>query len=357
MALDEARQALLDVFCHCYGLLLEHLDFLDGAVGAHHGWDSYRLVCECVDIAANRLGGTFPETTDRRALCEDFLRRIRGAMDTYLPGGSPALDAFGVCAEAMYSAPIDSPVNLADWQHAGEELSRACYCRHLPADAPTLSLSVGPVDLTPSARSKPDAVPEKAESRGTIIFGFAADRFTFADYVNLPFFFLHEYLSHLHSAPTFSEHHGSQDPPFTEGWLMYYARQAYRCALFHDSHPALGHPLHRDHYVARYLHSALDEQTRMMTCRGYELGRQFANLVGEPRFERVTLLVASTPYDVFTPLAPDLHGEFVRRARDWLRRVATLSPHEREGCVATLDAVLAGADPVRRLMEWLIRRF
>jgi hypothetical protein len=354
MALDEARQALLDVFCHCYGLLLAHLDHLEGAVCAHRGWNCYRLMRECVDKAAYHLGSTLPERTDYRVLCADFLRRIRGEMDACLPGESPAFDVIDACGEAVHIAPIDSPVDLGDWQHIGEELSRDCYCRHLPSDAPALGLLVERVDLIPSNISKPSALPEKAQSRGGITFGFAANRFTFADYVNLPFFFFHEYLSHLHSAPMFAEHCGRQDHPFTEGWMLWYARLAYSHALFAEPHPALYHPLHRDHYVACYLQSELDERSRPMIYKGYEFARQFAKLVGEPRFERVTLLIASTPYDVFTPLAPDLHGEFVRRVQDWLRRVATLSSQEREDRFTTLDALLDTPGPMRRLMEWLI---
>jgi hypothetical protein len=106
--------------------------------------------------------------------------------------------------------------------------------------------------------------------------------------------------------------------------------------------------------MERYLQSVLDEKSRSMIYRGYERARQFAKQVGEVRFERVTLLVASTCYDIFTPLAPDLHGEFVRRMQDWLRRVATLSPQERDGRIAGLDALLDRHDPVRGLMEWLI---
>jgi hypothetical protein len=105
--------------------------------------------------------------------------------------------------------------------------------------------------------------------------------------------------------------------------------------------------------MACYLQSELDEKSRPMIYKGYECARQFAKLVGEPRFERVTLLIASTPYDVFTPLAPDLHGEFVRRVQGWLRRVTTLSPQEREDRFTTLDALLDAPGPVRRLMEWL----
>lgn len=354
MALDEARQALLDVFCHCYRLLLAHLDHLEGAVCAHRGWTCYRLMRGCVDKAAYHLGSTLPEGSDRRALCEDFLRRIRGGIDACLPGDSPAFDAFDACGEAMHAAPIHSPVDLSDWQHIGAELSRDCYCRQLSPDAPGLCLLVEMVDLAPSNISKPSALPEKAQGCGSITYGFAANHFTFSDYVNLPFFLFHEYLSHLHSAPMFAEHYGLQDHPFTEGWMLYYARLAYWRALFAEPHPALCHPLHRDHYMACYLQSEFNERSRPMISKGYECARQFAELVGEPRFERVTLLIASTPYDVLTPLAPDLHGEFVRRMQDWLRRVATLSPQEREDRFTTLDALLDTPSPVRRLMEWLI---
>jgi hypothetical protein len=354
MALDDVRQALLDVFCHCYGLLLEHLDSLDRAVSEHQGWSGYRLIRECVDTSASRLGSTPLEATDRQVMCKDLLRRIQGAMQHNFQVDSSSFAVFSDCMAAA-EATSDIPcVDLTEWQCVGEKLSRSCYCCHLPANAPTLCISVESVDLVPSAGCKLYAVSQKAQSRGEVTFGFAADRFTFADYVNLPFFFLHEYFSHLHSAPMFAEHCGLQNHPFTEGWLLYCARLIYQRALFHKFHSTLCHPVHRDHYMVRYLQDALDEETRPMICKGYALARQFAGLVGEAYFEQVTLLVAGTPYDIFTPLAPDLHGEFVLRVQDWLRQTATLSPHEREDRVAVLDKVLDGTDPVRGLMEWLI---
>jgi len=351
MVLGDARQALLDVFCHCYGLLLEHLDYLSAAVCQYSGWDGYRVIRDCVNTAASSLVNAHPEIFDRQMLCEKFLDRVRDGMGSQVEPGSSG--AFDICAEAIRSAPMDSPVDLNTWQRLGEGLSRDCYCRYLPASAPSLRLLVEPVDLAPSCRvSKFDAFPEKAQGWGRIVFGFAADYFTFGDYVNLPFYFFHEYLSHLHSAPMFAEHHGAPDHMFTEGWLLHYACLAYSHALFAESHHVLSHPLHRDHYMQCYLGTTIDEITHPIVYKGYEWARQFADRVGKPRFERVTLLVASTPYDVCTS-ARDLHGKFVRHVHDWLCRVVTLSPQERENRISVLDAVLDGPNPVEGLMEWL----
>lgn len=353
MALDEPRQALLDVFCHCYGLLLEHLDFLDGAVGAHYGWSGYRLVHECVDTAANRLGSTFSKTTDRRALCEDFLRRIRGAMEHNLPADSSAFDRFSDYVAAVEAASNVPCSDLTKWQCVGEELSRACYCRCLPADTPSLSISVERVELEPSAEPKIYAVPQKEQGWGGIVCGFASKLFSFAEYVNLPFYFFHEHLSHLHSAPMFAERHVRVDHAFTEGWLLYYANSAYWRALFHEPHMAVSYSLHREHYMKRYCESVADPVKKPFIHEGYEQARRFHKLAGEARFERVTLLVASTPYNVFD-LIVDLHGEFVLRVENWLRRIATMTLQEREGLLAQLDTALDGPTPVRGLMEWLI---
>jgi hypothetical protein len=353
MTLREDRQALLDVFCHCYGVLLEYLDFLDRAVGARDDWSGYRLVQECVDTAASRLGSIPLETIDRQEVCREFLRRVRGAMEYNLRGDSPAFAAFSDYASAVKATSDASCVDLTEWQKIGEDLSRACYRCLLPADAPALCLSVEPVDLVGCNKPKLKAESDKTQGQGKITFGFAPDQFTFANYVNLPFFFLHEYLSHLHTAPTFAEYYSVQHHPFTEGWLMYYACLAYQRALLHEPHLALSHPLHREHYIAIYLQSVLGEEAHPLVCRGYELARQFAGLVGEVRFERATLLVASTPYNLFPPPPPDLHGEFVRRVGEWLRQMFTRSLSEREDRVAALDMVLDKPDPVRKLMEWL----
>jgi len=370
MALREDRQALLDVFCHCYGLLLEHLDFLNGAVGAHDGWSGYRLVQECVDTAANRLGGTPLETIDRQEVCREFLRLIRGGMgyklmEYKLEADSPVFVAFSNYAADVGATPSVSCTDLTEWQCVGEDISRACYCRLLPADEPALCLSVEPVDLVGCNKPRLQAEADKTQGQGRIIFGFAPCQFTFADYVNLPFFFLHEYLSHLHTAPTFAECQGVQKHHFTDGWLLYYERLAYWRALFDELHPALCSPSHRDHYVQRYLYNNVtyippdefrnesEKRLHWMICNTYELAERFDKLVGEERFERVTLLFASTPYDVLSPQPFDLHGEFVQRIQSWLRLVAALAPEEREDFLTTLDTLLDGPDPVCRIMEWL----
>ena len=132
MALREDHQALLDVFCHCYEVLLEHLDLLDREVGDGFG---YRFVRECVDIAANRLGSASLETTDRQVVCRDFLRRVRGAMEQNLAADSPAFAAFSDYATAVEAPSEIAYADLVEWQYAGEELSRSCYGRLLPADA------------------------------------------------------------------------------------------------------------------------------------------------------------------------------------------------------------------------------
>ncbi len=353
MAIREDDQALLDVFCHCYRLLLEHLDYLDGAVSTHRGWNGYRLVRECVDTTANYLSSDSLKTTKRRELCVEFLQRIEGAIQQRLSVDSFALGPFSDYTSAVDNAQEIACVDLTEWQRVGEELSRGCYCSHLPVDAPALCLSVEPVELVlPINGLELQAYPEKAQGCGKITCNFAARRFTFADYVNLPFYFFHEYLSHLHTAPMFAEHHESQDR-FTDGWLVYYARMAYHHTLFHNPPSSLDHPVHRDHFMAQYLKNALDDVSKPIIYGGYESARQFAALAGVTRFERATLLIASTPYDFFDHI-PDLHGEFVRRVPHWLNRVATITPWEQEGLLAQLDEVLNGSTPVRGLMEWLI---
>ncbi|MFB0533709.1 MAG: hypothetical protein ACETWR_01880 [Anaerolineae bacterium] len=355
MPLDYKRQALLDVFCHCYEKLLDHLDALHDATQADHEWSEYTVVKECVNPATKAFGSRLPESLDLPALCVDFLARIGGSIVTQLGSSSPAVEVFTECQAAAEASPVVPEVDLTCWQRLGEELSRECYQAILPADSPNLTRAVKPVLIKPSDKQKVRCVPRKAAGESEITFYFASDQFTLQSYVNLPFYFFHEYLSHLHTARLFAE----SDPcpkPFEEGWLLYLAHDLYCHRLLEDPHPALTHPLPRAHYAHQYIQAEQDDATKEPWVPwGWTLADAFERIVGKDLLRRTSLLVASSPCDHF-PGLPNLHWDFVKRVQQWMTRLVTRSPREKEVLLERLAALLQGPDPLDKLFDFLIER-
>lgn len=352
MPLDDTRQALLDVFCHCYEKLLDHLDALDSAAQAHHEWSAYRVVKECVNQATERFGSSLPKSLDLSVLRDNFLAKINDFIAGALDRSSPVVEVFAECRAVAQASPVAPQVDLTHWQRLGEELSRECYRVILPADSPNLTRAVKPVYIEPSNKQEVRCVPRKVTGESEIIFCFAPDQFTLQSYVNLPFYFFHEYLSHLHTARLFAE----SDPcpkPFEDGWLLYLAHDFYCHRLLKDSHPALTHPLHRAHYAYQYVHAEQDDASKEpWVPEGHSSADAFERIVGKDLLRRTSLLVASSPCDHFP--GSNLHWEFVDRVEHWLARIVTRSPREKEVLLERLAALLQGPDPLEELLDFLI---
>ncbi len=354
MPLDDKRQALLDVFCHCYERLLNHLDVLDAAAQAHPEWDAYRIAKECLNPATEEFGSAEVKTLDLSTLCGDFLARAEGFIIGKFGSDSPVVGAFAECRETARVSPVSTQVDLTSWQRLGEELSREYYQDILPADSSNLAKAVKPVCIQPSKKQVVGCIPQKTGGASEITFNFASPEFVLQSYVNLPLYFFHEYLSHIHTAPLFGELHGPQKP-FEDGWLLYCIRAAYRNRLFHDPHSQLTHPLHREHYAGRYFQAQNDDASNEpWVPYGFELARCFETVVGSDLFRRATLLLAISAYNYF-PGVPDLHGEFVKRVDQWLGKIATLPTQEKDAKVEHLARLLEEDEPLKGLMEFLIR--
>ena len=357
MPLDETTQVLLDVFCHCYEKLLEHLDALDDTVQVHDEWSAYRVVKECVNQATKAFGSSLPESLDLSARCDDFLARMDDFIAGKLGRSSPATEIFAECQAAARASPVASRVDLTRWQRLGEELSRECYQAISPVDSPNLTRAVKPVIIEPSKKKVyVRCVPLQDDWESKITFYFASEQFTLQSYVNLPFYFFHEYLSHLHTARLFAESDPSSNRPFEEGWLLYLAHDLYCHRLLWDPHPALTHPSHRAHYADQYVQTQLDDISKEpWVPEGWRLADHFERIVGKDLLRRTSLLVASSPCDHF-PGLPNLHWKFVERVKQWLDRIVTRSPREKEILLERLAALLQGSDPLEKLFDFLIER-
>ena len=355
MPLDEKRQALLDSLCHCYGVLLDHLDAFDDAARQHsEEWTAHRVVKECFN-KATRILVSESTAVAVPALCDTFLSAAEDLVKANLGRASEAAGAYAEYRRAVEATPATCQVDMTHWQLLGEELSAACYQIALPTTSSNLSRAVGAIRVEPSDRQGMRCMPRKHGGESEITFYFHPPDFVFQSYVNMPFYCFHEYLSHLHTAPLLAEA-TLCDQPFEDGWLLYAAHRFYERSLREDPHGSLGHPLHRLHYAERYVQDLNhDAIKKPWVVYGFEQARNSEWLVGSDLFWRTSLLVASSPHDHFPDIRRGVQWEYMHRVKHWLDKVVTKAPEQQGGLLAELDSLLRGPDPLEDLFEFLIR--
>jgi len=366
MPLDARRQAMLDTFCHVYGILLDYFDDFDDAVYPHSEWDVYRVVRECINPAAQSFGTLPVESTESIVLCKDLIGRIEGGFSQRFPSTSPVFSILAAFKDAVLSTAIPSPADIDLFRDIGEQFSTDCYRLICPPDSPNLC-RLANVVIVPSNRLRFSCQPNKRSGTSIITFEFSTSEFTFDNFVNLPYCFLHEYLSHVHSAELFAEEELSEaSPPFEDGWLLYAAKRFYCQRLWHDLPSSLSHPVHREHYVTKYIYQVTEvtekevtEASRKKGSRGkwVRLGCQqaenFKKIVGSDLFWKVTLLLATSPFD-HLPECADLHLEFMIRIKPWIRRMSTLPDEKRKEGIELVTLAVEDTEPVRSLIEILL---
>ena len=366
MPLDERSQAILDVFCHVYGILLDYFDDFDDAVYSHSAWDGYRVVGDCINSAAQRFGRLPVESIEPVVLCEDLLGRIEGSFSLQFPSTSPVFSVLAAFKDAVLSVRIPSPADIDLFHDIGEKLSVECYRLICPPDSPNLCRPTNLV-IVPSNRQRFSCQSNKRGGTSTITFGFSTSEFTFESFVNLPFYFLHEYLSHVHSAELFAEEGCSEaSPPFEDGWLLYAAKRFYCQRLWHDLPSSLSHSVHREHYVTKYMYQVtgvtekeVTEASRKKGSRekwvrlGCQQAENFKKIVGSDLFWKVTLLLATSPFN-HLPKCADLHLEFMIRIKPWIRRMSTFPDEKRTEGIELITLAVEDTEPIRSLIDILL---
>ncbi len=353
MPLDDRGQAILDVFCHVYGILLDHLDDLDDAVSSHSAWHGYRAVTECINPAAQRFGTLPVESIEFTVLCEDLLGRIEGSFSLHFPSTSSIFSVWAAFKDAVLGVAVPSPAEVNLLRDIGENLSVDCYRVVCSPDSPCLCRPTNLV-IEPSNRQVFRCKPNKRGGISTITIGFSTPEFTFESFVNLPFYFLHEYLSHIHSAELFAEEGCTEaSPPFEDGWLLYAAHRFYREQLWHDPSSSLSHPDHRDYYATKYIYQITQGSKNKWAQLGYQQAENFDNIVGSDLFWKVTLLLATCPFNHLSECA-DLHQEFMIRIKTWIRRMSTLPDEKRSEGIEMITLAVEDAEPIRSLIDILL---
>ncbi|MBM4466607.1 MAG: hypothetical protein FJ014_13820 [Chloroflexi bacterium] len=314
MSLDPLRQTIFDVLCHCFGGLLAHCESFEQAVSTQN-WSLLQLAQKCFDPAANAFGSTFKE--DPSEALDNLLDLMAHEVGRQRPRNRELVTACETYCEAVTDLPL-VPFDLSEPQTVGEELSRAYYSSFgEPGDH-----LQRPVQLEVELDHQLGLCcrPEKRGGVSLLTFLFAPADFCFSDFLNLPFYFLHEHLSHLHTASMYADRfrkpHVFQGS-FEDGWLIYTAFDLYWERL--NDPTFLGHEAIRsdalDHYII------VTEQENHLMRRGYDLAKWFhLQVLGRDTetFRSLSAQLALCSFDDFG--ADDLHTEFVHKISDYRRR-------------------------------------
>jgi hypothetical protein len=335
MSLDPLRQTIFDVLCHCFGGLLAHCELFEQAV-ATQSWSLVRLAQECFDPAANDFGSTFKE--DPSGALTDLLDLMAHEVGRQRPKNRDLIAAYDTYCETVRESLL-VPFDLSEPQAVGEELSRAFYtCFGEPGDH-----LQRPVQLEVELDHQLGLCcrPEKRGGVSLLTFLFVPADFCFSDFLNLPFYFLHEYLSHLHTASMYADQvrkpHVFQGS-FEDGWLIYTAFDLYWRRL--NEPTFLGREAIRSEALEHYI--AVTKQENHLMRRGYDLAKWFHLHVLDRDTEAFCSLSAQLALCSFDDFgAADLHTEFVRQVDRYRRHDDIAGLQRLVQANPTIDKLLA----------------
>ena len=341
MSLDPLRQTTFNVLCHCFDGLLAHRDFFEQAISTKtstKGWSLVRLAQECFDPAANEFGRTSKSEDPIEALA-DLLDLMAHKVGGQRPKNRELVAACDTYRETVIGLPLVL-FDLSEPQALGEELSRAFYTRFgEPGDHLQRPVQL---EVESEHRLGVCCLPEKQGRVSSLTFLFAPAAFCLSDFLNLPFYFLHEYLSHLHTAPMSADRirkphvfRGS----FEDGWLIYTAFDLYWERL---NEPAfLSHEAIRFEALNHYITVTKQEPDNYLMQRGYDLAKWFHIQVLDRDTEAFRYLSAQLALRPFDHLgAADLHTEFVREITRYRRRGNVAGLRQLVQANPTIDGLL-----------------
>ncbi|TEU12958.1 MAG: hypothetical protein E3J21_19865 [Anaerolineales bacterium] len=337
MSLDPLRQTTFDVLCHCFDGLLAYCEPFEQAISTQ-SWSLVQLAQECFDPAANKFGRTSKSTDPIEALT-DLLDLMTNAVEGQRPKNRELVAA----CDTYYKTVIELllvPLDLSGPQSVGEELSRAFYTR-LGGPGDHLQRPVH-LEVELDHQLGVCCLPEKQGKVSSLTFLFAPAAFCFSDFLNLPFYFLHEYLSHLHTAPMYADQfrkpHVFQGS-FEDGWLIYTAFDLYWERL--NEPTFLGHEAVRSEALDHYITVTKQEPDNHLMEKGYDLAKWFHMQVldRDPEaFRYLSAQLALRPFDHLG--AADLHTEFVREIARYRRRDDVVGLQQLVQANPTIDELL-----------------
>lgn len=353
MSLDTKRQAMLDSCCHVYEKLFSELDrFDDLSAEDVSGIDCYSIVRVCFDPAIQEFGNNPPSSDDKLVLIEDLLNKIGGLFSFKFSNNLELLAFYqDLKKDILNSASV--PANkIENFNDEAKKLSQTCYAQYCNSGYSGLSRDSNLI-ISPNNNTTVSCIPQKTTGISEVHLKFGTPDFSFTTYANLPFYFFHEYLSHIHTGRLFTEHNYEQTSAFEDGWLVYVGYQEFMKYLQSstDSIKILLLP-HKEHYIKKYINSiAYGEEGNRYTQKGYDLAMKFDQLIGKDLFNKISFLLSSTNYDAISEYNP-LHSKFLIIVNKWLRQ--NLPIQKKEDLHEKIDLLALAVDdenPIKSLLD------
>jgi len=345
MPLSSKRQAMLDIYCHVFKNLIDYLDHFDEASDEYN---CYSIVEDCFDLAIKEFGNNPVQSEEKGFMLKDLLDKIYGIFLLKYSSHKDVLAIFEKYKSRVLSTSIVS-TNLEDHKSTGQGLSCNCYesfcSKHYFGTKRKAKLVI-----EPSNQFKISSFPNKTGGMSKICFYFASSNFTFQHYLNLPFYFFHEYLSHIHSGKFSAEDNPERTCSFQDGWLIYTGYLWYKDFLNFQSQSE--NIRYRKYYLNKYTYQIVYAQNNKYIQKGYELARDFNDIIGNRLFYKISLLLASSDHDAL-PNQPYVHTKFLISVNRWMQRFSELELKEKEEAVEWLEIAIDDTEPLKTLFEAL----
>ncbi len=350
MPLDSRRHSsMLNTICHVYEKLTDHLDPFERVSQSVKDCDCYAVVTNCFDPAIQKFCENPPPTENIENLLRDLLMRIGGLFNSQYSFYDDLLNSFQNYRETVLETTTSLSHKIENFQATAEELSLQWYSSYYSSTYQGLKRRAR-LNITPAKMTEVSSDPKKSEGVSEIHLRFGMDDFDFKTYINLPFYFFHEYLSHIHAANLFNEYTNQQISSFEDGWLIYVARQKYKKYIRSRSKITEILPCPEEHYLSQYVFSITDI---INTRKGYELAREFSEIVGEDRFHDISAQLAATDYDFLKDSFSDLHAEFLFFVKKWIQRLSEVTYNDKKEKTEFLVPLIDKRKPLEDILKFL----
>lgn len=350
MPLDFRRESILQIYCHIYERLIRQLNIFDEILSqttSEH--DCYSITKECFDPAIQEFGKNPPQIDNKDQLIEDLINKIGGLFVYKFSSNSELLKSFNDYKDNIYNDMVFSLSKIDEFHELGKRISLECYSSFCNADYSGLTRATR-INIEPNNNTEISCIPKKFEGTTDIYFKFGTDDFYLKKYISLPFAFLHEYISHIHSANLFNESSLEHNCSFVDGWLIYVAYRKYKKHLQVDI-ANLDVLSHREHYLKSYIYDITSDSVENKYVRkGYELAEKFGEIVGEDLLDKVTFMLSITDYDSIPAYTP-LHTKSMFIINTWINHHLKKGKNEKKEEIELFDLALEDKDPLKNILD------
>ncbi|MBF0463994.1 MAG: hypothetical protein HQK88_10780 [Nitrospirae bacterium] len=309
------RHRVFNIYFHVLECLLKHLGDIDKAVGENK-YDCYKIVEDCYDGTMRIFGETKLEDNEYR-LINDLLERIQGSLIHRYNEDKELLTTYENIKEytiGKFDPNIDYLELITnEFNLLGKGISQSCYETHRTIKYKQAQRCAY-LELIAASETKVSSISNRAKELYKINLNLGTADFDFLRYINLPFYFFHEYMSHIHSAK-FNRHVNSNSiSAFEDGWLLFTEEKKYEKYI--KNRPYLrAHGCYREKYLRKHFQLANKNINRKHED-AYNLAESFFEKVGIEIFFEITFLIASHDFNSITNFTI-LQVDFLYWVRVW----------------------------------------